>query len=359
VKSFLCAVVVMVVSGCSPVQRYDSSFLAMGTQMDVTLMTDSDERAARATEEIEHAMTRWSKDWYPWDNNDDESGTDNIDNTKNNNDGPGELKQLNAALSSGGSFTVSSELSDLIQKAQKLSEASSGYFDPAVAPMVQRWGLNTPNHPPTKLPTEQAIEEWFHDHATIRDVIIRGNELSSTRSDLQLDMGAIAKGFALDQLGQHLQQRGIVAATLNIGGQVLVLGNMDIRSRTVNIRDPSSSSPLATVILNNGESISTSGDYERYFVIEGHRIHHLLDPHTGRSVNATRWVSVIATTGTLADAASTAIMAAGDDWRRIAKQMGVSQVLRVCASGEIQVTGAMYARLNQRHFPRIFSPVTN
>jgi len=80
--------------------------------------------------------------------------------------------------------------------------------------------------------------------------------------------------------------------------------------------------------------------------VNGHHVHHLLDPHTGEPVATTQMVTVIANSGTRADAASTAIMAAGDNWQRVAKELAISHVLRVTATGEIQVTAAMYTRLN-------------
>lgn len=317
----------LLLAGCNHQQCYDSSFLAMGTRIDISVMSNDPAQAAQAITTIEHSMLQWSKDWYPW-------GT-----------ASGELKQLNASLASGQSMRVSAELSNLLQQSKRLSITSNGYFDPAVAPMVKAWGFDDMDHTSSELPNEQQLAAWVDNHATMQDVIIENNIIHSQRRDVQLDLGAIAKGYAEDLSMQQLQRLNIVDAAINIGGQVRILGKVDKQSREVQIRDPRLNTSIASLTLNDSESISTSGDYERFVIVNGQRIHHLLDPHTGKPVTHTQMVTVVANTATLADAASTAIMAADTNWRQIAKQLDISQVLRVDATGEIQTTAAMYARL--------------
>ena len=230
--------------------------------------------------------------WYPWGMT------------------PGELKRLNAAFASGKSLSISTELRQLLEQSKILSFASDSYFDPTVAPMVKAWGFDGADHAHAEMPDEKQLTAWKEDHPTMQDVIIKPNQVYSTRRDVQLDLGAIGKGYAVDLAMQYLQQRGIQTAAINIGGQVKIMGNMDEPLRKIWIRDPRSTHSLAWLLLNSGESISTSGDYERFIIVDGRRIHHLLDPHTGKPVQHTQMVTVIATTATLADAASTALMAA-------------------------------------------------
>jgi len=299
----------------------------MGTRVDITIISDNPTQAAFVTADIEHAMQKWSTGWYPWGSS------------------PGELKKLNAALASGQSMRVSDELRDLLQQSQQLFSASDGYFDPAIAPMVKVWGFDSINRTITSLPDIALLREWAKNHHSIKDVIINGNEIHTAYPDIQLDLGAIAKGYALDLSMKRMQNQHIASALINIGGQVCVMGTPDKQIRTIQIRDSRINASLASLMLENGESVSTSGDYERYFVIDGQRVNHILDPHTGQPVKDTQMATVIAKSATLADAASTAIMAAGRNWQQIAKQLGVSQVLRIDNTGEIQVTAAMYARL--------------
>src|SRR6267154_845024 len=96
-------------AACKPAtQTYNSSFLAMGTRVDVRLATDNPTQAAQLTADIERALLHWGQDWYPWCHT------------------PGELKKLNAALLHGESMQVSRELRDLLMQAQQLQRASEG-----------------------------------------------------------------------------------------------------------------------------------------------------------------------------------------------------------------------------------------
>lgn len=296
----------------------------MGTRIDLRLQADTPAQAAQLAAGIEHDLSRWGREWYPW------------------GDQQGELKALNSALHEGHAAHISPELRDLLLRSQRLQRDSEGFFDPATAPMVQAWGFVDSQRTNTR-PSDLQLQSWARDHATLADLVIDAATVSSARRDLQLDLGAIAKGYALEVAAQRLRQARVSWATLNIGGQWKVLGNTE---QTIGIRDPRQDAMLASLHLAADESVSTSGDYERFAIIDGQRIHHLLDPHTGMPVTHTQAVTVVTRDATLADAASTALMAAGPDhWQRIARQLGVRQVLRIDSSGAIEVTAALYARL--------------
>ncbi len=320
--------------GAPPQQRYDSQFLAMGTLVQLALLADDPKTAASLSAEVEHTLRRQSIDWYPW-----------------TPDASGELKQLNAALAAGVSKTVSPQLGLLLEHAMQLHLRSEGYFDPAVAPLTRAWGFADVNAPPGARPPQDLLEHWRSTRPTLADLRIDDARVSSPRRDLQLDLGAIAKGYALQLALQQLRQAGCDNVMLNMGGQIGVMGNdMAAQLATIAIRDPRNPAPLASLRLTAGESLATSGDYERFTELDDGRIHHLLDPHTGMPVPHTQAVTVVSDDPTLADAASTALMAAGpDNWRRIARQLGIREALRVDATGVIEVTSALYARLQWNH----------
>jgi FAD:protein FMN transferase len=322
----------MLLSSCGAASqlRYDSEFLAMGTLVQLAVLANDPIDAARLSAQIERTLQRQGVDWYLW-----------------TPDASGELKQLNAALAAGESRTVSPLLRQLLQRAMQLHQRSEGYFDPAVAPLIQAWGLADLNAPPAASSPQNQLGQWRDARPTLADLRINGTLVSSRRRDLQLDLGAIAKGYALQLALQQLERAGCDNAMLNMGGQVGVTGPaMAGQLSAVVIRDPRNVTPLAKLHLTAGESISTSGDYERFIERDGQRIHHLLDPHTGTPVTHTQAVTVISDDPTLADAASTALMAAGPNhWQRIARQLGIREILRVDATGVIEVTAALYARL--------------
>jgi FAD:protein FMN transferase len=302
----------------------------MGTQVQLSMLAARPTAAATLSAQIERTLLRQSIDWYPW-----------------TPDATGELRQLNAALAAGHAFTVSPPLLALLQQARQAFAASDGYFDPAIAPMTQRWGFAAADSVATTPPDAATLALWRKSRPTLADLRIDGQHVSSTRPDLQLDLGAIAKGYAEQLALQQLQALGCSDAVINMGGQITVMGTtMAQQFEAVAIRDPRAEQALATLQLKSGESISTSGDYERFVERNGQRLHHLFDPHTGMPVTHTQAVTVISTDATLADAASTALMAAGpDNWQRIAQQLGVREVLRIDATGAIEVTPALYARL--------------
>jgi len=313
-------------------QRYDSEFLAMGTRVELSVLARSPEAAGKLSAQVEQALLREGIDWYPW-----------------THDASGELKRLNAALANGQSFTASASLLALLQRAQQAFVASEGYFDPAIEPMTDAWGFAELDSPRMGTsPNTEMLEQWRTARPTLNDLHIDGARLSSARRDLQLDLGAIAKGYAEALMMRQLQALNCQDAAINMGGQIALMGNtMAQQFPAVAIRDPRAARSLATLQLRPGESISTSGDYERFVERDGRRLHHLFDPHTGLPVAHTQAVTVISTDATLADAASTALMAAGpDNWQRIAKQLGVREVLRIDATGAIEVTAALYARLH-------------
>jgi thiamine biosynthesis lipoprotein len=140
---------------------------------------------------------------------------------------------------------------------------------------------------------------------------------------------------------------------INIGGNVMALGRKGDTPWRVGIQHPRAAqaggAPLATLELRNGEAIGTSGDYQRFFEIDGQRYSHLLDPRTGQPARGTQALTILIPPGEAAgmrsDVLSKPLFVAGDDWPTLANKLGVGQVLRVDAAGKIAVTTAMRERL--------------
>jgi len=135
---------------------------------------------------------------------------------------------------------------------------------------------------------------------------------------------------------------------------VLALGRKGDQPWRVGIRHPrpeqAGGAPLATLELRDSEAIGTSGDYQRFFELDGQRYCHLLDPRSGSPADGTQAVTVLipagADTGMLSDVLSKPLFIAGSNWPALAKKLGASQVLRVDAAGKISATAAMKARLS-------------
>jgi len=315
---------VLLSAGCAERPRlFEARLYAMGTWVDIAVFSSAD-TAARLFEEAEALLRRFEVDYYAW--------------------ADGELARINRELAAHGEATAEPEMAALLREAQRLTIASERAFDPAVGALVEQWGFHSALTEPAPPPPE-AIDAWRRAGASLAAVEIDGVVLRTKVRDLKLDLGAIAKGEAVDRLVALAGRHGVRDALVNAGGDLRVLGRHRGRPWRIGIKDPRAHGVLGVIELENGEAAFTSGDYERFVDRDGRRLHHILDPRTGFPVEATQAVTVIAQSGVVADAAATALFVAGDDWHRIAPQVGAAAVLRVDAAGEIEVTESMRRRI--------------
>jgi thiamine biosynthesis lipoprotein len=163
------------------------------------------------------------------------------------------------------------------------------------------------------------------------------------RAGMKLGLGGIAKGWALDRAKQYLDEHGRRDFLVSGGGQVYAAGhNADGEPWRVGVRDPDGDVTSTLALLGvSGASVSTSGDYERYFERDGVRYHHVLDPDTGWPARGLRAVTVLSPDATLADAASTAILVAGPSGAAgMARRLGV-EALWIAGDGMVYATAGM------------------
>ena len=143
------------------------------------------------------------------------------------------------------------------------------------------------------------------------DVTVEDGYLISRNPAVQYDLGAFAKGYAIDRGIELLQSQGIAHAIINAGGDLRAIGRHGDRPWRIGIRHPRQAGVLASVELSADESIFTSGDYERYFEASGRRYHHILNPQTGEPTEGVLSVTVIGPDATLTDGLSTAVFVMG------------------------------------------------
>jgi len=235
----------------------------------------------------------------------------------------------------------------MLRSAQAMARATDGAFDPGVGPLVELWGFGDAEAHRGTVPDPAVIDATLAASGSIRDLVIDGTRIEvpgGTRRRYTLDLGGIAKGVAVDRVVAMLEAAGVAPALVNAGGDLRVVGARADRPWRIGVAATRSDGVLGVVELEPGEAAFTSGDYERYFEQDGERLHHILDPRTGRPATETQGLTVIAGNGTEADAAATALFVAGDDWREMARALGIEAVLRVDAAGRIEMTGAMRER---------------
>ena len=207
---------------------------------------------------------------------------------------------------------VSADTQRVVEKGLYYGELSGGLFDITVGPLVKLWGIGTEN---ARVPGEQELENAL-ELTDYRDVEVNGEkgEVYLKRHGMGLDLGGIAKGYAADEAKKVLVGEGIKHAIINLGGNVLTIGERyDGKPWNIGIKDPEAPAKgLLGIARITDATLVTSGDYERYFEKDGKRYHHILNPYTGYPGNGeVSGVTIITSSSFDADALSTTVFLLG------------------------------------------------
>lgn len=215
-----------------------------------------------------------------------------------------------ARLNQSGSATVSDETVQLLARSQEVCNWTEGAFDITVYPVANLWGFYSGNF---QVPDETALATALASVGMDR-YQVDGNTVTLDPGT-QLDLGAIAKGYASYRAAQVIQESGIHSAHLSLGGNVHVVGaKPDGSSWKVAITDPNNTKRYAGILRVQDTAVVTSGGYERFFEQDGTTYHHILDPKTGYPAdNGLLSVTIVSPDDVLADALSTALFVMGED----------------------------------------------
>jgi len=317
----------LVACGRTPLQEQQA--YVFGTRVEVLVVSEDPDQGRQAIAAVLREFDRLHRAYHAWQDS--------------------ELTALNAAIAAGQPLEVKPELADFVREAQAFAQQGDYLFDPGIGRLIKLWGFQADEFR-AELPPAAEIKAWLAAKPSIADLSIDGNTVKSRKRQVALDFGGYLKGVALDRAAAILQQQGIHNALINIGGNIMALGSKQGKAWRVGIQHPRQPGPMATVMLADGEAIGTSGDYQRYFEVDGKRYPHLLDPRSGYPADHTQAVTVLIPkgpkAGTLSDAASKPIFIAGPEhWREMARKMDVGLVLRVDAQDRVFVTDALNQRL--------------
>lgn len=214
--------------------------------------------------------------------------------------------------------TVDADLLALLQFGQQAHELTDGACNIAAGTVLSLWHdartaaeAATPETALTAdiLPTEDALQQAA-GHMDMADLVLdeTARTVQFADPDLQLDVGGIAKGWAVERTAQKAEVRGLTSAILNVGGNVRAIGKKPDGSRwTAGVQDPDGEEYLAQVPLEPGQSLVVSGDYQRYFTVDGVRYHHLIDLSTLQPARYCRSVAILCTDSGMGDALSTGL----------------------------------------------------
>lgn len=320
---------ILLLGGCGKEPLYQEEGFVFGTRVEITVYGEDEARARQAINAAMHEFQRLHDLLHAWQ--------------------PSPLSELNAALAAGKSKEVPPEIAAILRDSAELSAQSGGLFNPALGRLIKLWGFQSDEFLPI-LPDEKQVAALVAANPQMSDLVFLPQEAIGSRNPaVQFDLGGYAKGYALDRAAAILREQGVRNALINIGGNVMALGQHGSRAWRVGIQHPRKPGPIATMELLDGEAIGTSGDYQRYFDLAGQRYCHLIDPRSGHPAHGVQAVTVLThgpRAGVLSDVSSKAPFMTGPaGWEATARKMGVDEALLVDAQGVVHLTAAMQKRL--------------
>lgn len=248
------------------------------------------------------------------------------------------VSQINAHA--GEWVTVAPEVVPLLEKALYYSEISSGAFDITVGGLIDLWNFGGS---PQRVPADEEIAR------VLAAVDYTAVELDADAGRVRIpvgtiiDLGGIAKGYAVDRACQVLKQHGITSGMIYAGGDITTIGSKpDGSSWRVGVQHPRQSNSLIAVLEMTDSSIVTSGDYERYFFQDNIRYHHILDPQTGYPAQGLISVTVYGGDAADADALSTALFVLGwDKGKELIESLAGYEAILMDTSSNVWVSSGL------------------
>ena len=217
-----------------------------------------------------------------------------------------ELAQLNKEAHRGP-YRVSKELFHLIQRSQEFSRKTQGAFDITFASVGFLYDYRNAIKP------DESERIRATSLINYRNLVLdeEQSSITFTKPGVRIDLGGIAKGYAVDRCIKLLKELGISQALVTAGGDSRIIGDRWGRPWTVGVRNPRDPDEVIAVIPLQDVALSTSGDYQRYFEEDGIRYHHIINPQSGKSARELQSVTIIAPDATTTDALSTSVFVLG------------------------------------------------
>jgi thiamine biosynthesis lipoprotein len=238
---------------------------------------------------------------------------------------------------------VDAEVFALIEKAVAVCGDSNGAFDPTILPMMSLWKFTEKD---AVVPSDEEIKQRL-SLVDCRKIILKKDEslVFLPEPGMGIDLGGIAKGYAADRAAEALRKSGVRSGLVNAGGNLTVFGGKG-RGTAIGVQDPRRRDQILAKIYLKDSAVSTSGDYERFFIFRGIRYSHIIDPKNGYPAQGEESVTVISQDGTLADAWSTALFVLGsDEGLKMLKSHPEMQAMFIDASGKRSMTPGLSERM--------------
>lgn len=309
--------------GKTEVPVYTTQFNAFNTRVDLSLVGVRQGRATEAAQAIERDFAFFDQVLFR-----NESGR---------------MLRMNELLATGEPFAMPTSIIPLVKRLQRLASQSEERFNPAIGRLYRLWGLDEPV-PIAKAPPEpQAIEALVQAQPRMSDLYLNGIELQSDNPAVQLELDAVAWAYAMDLAVEALQTQGVRSAMINVAGDVRVIGDRSGRPWRIPVPRASGTGVVGILDVSGDASLCTASTQRRNYVYRGQLYHAVLDPRTGypASQNASATVLHEGDALTATAAAHALMIAAPEDWSRIAAAMGIRYALIVDQQGHIHLTPDM------------------
>ena len=255
----------------------------------------------------------------------------------------------------GKAVTVSDETIEVLKKGLEFGRLSGGAFDITIGKATDLWDFHDnaeTGHEGGVVPAEKDLRDAI-SHVNYENIKIEGNGVSLTDPETEINLGGIAKGYIADKAAEYLEERGVVSAIVDLGGNIVAIGGKTSQIAAsgdtqetdfkIGIKDPlSSSGGLLELIPCKNKTVVTSGTYERYFEKDGVKYHHILDVNTGYPVDTdVLSVTIIADRGKSADCdgLSTTCLALGmDKGMELVKSLEGFEAVFVDKDGNVEIS---------------------
>jgi thiamine biosynthesis lipoprotein len=273
-----------------PSNLYKFHHVAMGTVIEITLIGDNEEAANKAALQAFQEMKRIEQLMSPW-----------IES--------GDVFRINQS-SGKERVKISNETLEVIKKAQEISELSDGRFDITVGPLAELWRKAREKKIP---PFAEEVKEKLGLVNFKNIEMDREGKVFLKKKGMAIDLGGIAKGYAVDRAFELLKSLGYKNLIVNAGGDLRVGGLKNNQPWSIGIQHPRESKNFLARISISDMAVATSGDYERFFIYGGKRYHHIFNPKDGFPTDDCQSVTVLCKEGMMADALATAVFVLGPE----------------------------------------------
>lgn len=311
-RCFLSLIVMLtVLQGCTKQKLYTDDFIAMDTFFSITV-PEENQSVVEGVKALVNEINRLL----------------NVNNSES------DIAKINK--NSGEYVKVKNMTFEILTKAKEIAERTNGHFDPTIEPLVKLWDFSN-----RVVPDETKLKDTLplvnHNYININE---ETKSIMLDKCGMEVNVGAIAKGFAAEKLKQYLLNERVRHALISAGGNTYALGTKpDGSPWKIAIRHPRKKDHILGYVELNDMAVDTSGDYERFFVKDGIRYHHILDPKTGYPASGLISVTVITKDPVKADALATALFVMGSDKaKRYVKSLKDIEAIMVTEKMEVFIS---------------------